>query len=246
MPHSNHHQSEDEADRQARALGIFFRRKFKKASFGEIATLLTNLVLIVVGISAAGIYGCQLNELRRANDLTRQSIHASGRAWVGIEKMTPNSFDRGSAEFVLGVTFTLRNYGHSAAHHVRIFPQLGVANSSTITTGICDDSKAGKYVGDVILPEQKRDYPEAVNVTVADMESALKQQNPAMGRNLMLILRGCVEYMDDPTEKTPHHTPFSYFITRSGNERLFTPDLQSVPGPEVVLSPASIYPGPTD
>jgi hypothetical protein len=76
MPYRNRHQSEDETERQFRALEIYLRRKFKKASFGEIATFYTNIALIIVGISAV-IYGYQLSEMWRANDLTRQAIHAA-------------------------------------------------------------------------------------------------------------------------------------------------------------------------
>ena len=251
MRHSDRYQFEDEEARQVRALGILLRRKFKKADFGQIATLGTNVVLIVLGVVAAVIYGCQLSAFRDANDLTKQSIHTSGRAWIGMEDISPVSFEKGSdvdsnSRFLLTVVFKLRNYGHSAAQHVRIFPKLEPFSSVATTTGACDDSKAGLYVGDVIMPEQKREYPYGVRVTVADMESALKRQNPALGRNLALTLRGCIEYIDDPSEKVPHHTPFSYFVTRTSGDHFFTPDLQGVSGSDISLTSISVYPGPTD
>ncbi len=183
---------------------------------------------------------------------TQKAFHDEQRAWIGIETATPVSFEKGATveygpTFSLSVAFTLRNYGHSAAQHVRIFPKLEVIDASNTHTGICNDSTGGKvYVGDVIFPEQKRDYSWGISIPLADMESAVKRQNPAMGRNLILSLRGCVEYIDDPNEVNPHHTPFSYFVMRVGSERYFTPDLQSVPGGDITLDPASIYPGPTD
>ena len=79
MSHSNRSQFEDETDRQIRTLGICLRQKFKKAPFGEIATLFTNIILIVVGIVAASIYGCQLTAIRRTNDLSEKSMEAQTR-----------------------------------------------------------------------------------------------------------------------------------------------------------------------
>jgi hypothetical protein len=123
---------------------------------------------------------------------------------------------------------------------------LDVADSSNTTSGVCNDSNAGKYLGDVILPEPAPDASFGVRITVANMESALKRQNPGMKRNLILILRGCIEYVDDLGENPPHHTPFSYFVTRNGKDRYFTPDVQSVLGTDINLTPAILDPGPAN
>lgn len=227
-------------------------QRFRRSSAHTQANIVCSFIVMFATIAYVIVATCQLHEIKRTNDLTHQAMHASERAWVGVEKATPISFEKGSdadspSRFLLTVTFTLRNYGHSAGQHVRIFPRLDAADTSTTTTGACDDSTGGKvYVGDVILPEQTTDTSEGIRITVADMESALKRQNPAMGRNLILSLRGCVEYVDDPSEVNPHHTPFSFFVMRTGNERFFTPDLQSIHGSSITLSAASLYPGPTD
>lgn len=227
-------------------------QRFNRSSAHTQANIVCSFIVMLATIAYVIVAAYQLHEIKRTNDLTNQAMHASGRAWVGVEKATPISFEKGSdadadSRFLLTVTFTLRNYGHSAAQHVRIFPQLDVADTSTTTAGVCPDSTGGKvYFGDVILPEQQQDTSEGIRITVADMESALKRQNPAMGRNLILSLRGCIEYIDNPSEDKPHHTPFSYFVMRAGAERYFTPDLQIVPGNSITLSPARLNPGPTD
>jgi hypothetical protein len=247
MSHSNRHQFEDETERQTRALGIFLRRKFKKATFGEIATLFSNFVLIAVGILAASIYGCQLTEIRRANDLTRQSIHSNGRAWIGIEAVSLNSLDKDDQDAMLGITFTLKNYGHSAAEHVRILPELDVLGATTGAAAKCSDSNAGINVGDVTLPDQKRDYPLGLKITDAEIESSFKKLNPVIGRNLPgLIVLGCLEYIDDPTEKSPHHTPFSYVVTKPVGEGFISLETKHIPGNKLVIESNPTYPGPTD
>jgi hypothetical protein len=208
---------------------------------------MTFLAIVIAGI----IYWSQLQAMLSANDLTRKSIHDSQRAWIGISKIVPNSFEHGASvdspsRFLLTVTFTLRNFGHSGAQEVRIFPELHPFDNSPDKPKICDDSKAGRYLGDMLLPEQEREVPYGVNIDVSEMEAALKKQNPAIGRNLLLVLRGCIEYVDDRTETQPHYTPFSYFVTRVPPDRFINVDQQSVPGSGIVLQPNLNNPGGID
>jgi len=71
---------EYEQDRQARAIAIYIWRKFRRASFGELATFVTNCVLILLATIAALIYGGQLGEMRHTNELTKQALDASKTA----------------------------------------------------------------------------------------------------------------------------------------------------------------------
>jgi hypothetical protein len=145
---------------------------------------------------------------------------------------------------MLTVTFKVHNYGHSAAQRVRIFPEL--TPYSVSNTGKCDDSKAGKYFGDVIMPEQDIDHPWGVAVARKDVEDAIRRQNPTFGRKLLLTLSGCIVYFDDPSEKTPHHTAFSYTVTTHSGNHLIDADANSIPVDDISLESMADYFGPTD
>lgn len=187
-------------------------------------------------------------EMRRTNDLTKLAMHSSGRAWVGIESATPISFDKTDQGAMLNMIFVLKNYGHSAAEHVRIFPKLYVLGPPRNNLAVsCEASNAEKYIGDVVLPEQPRQIPWGVGITSAEINSALAELNPAIGRDNIpgFVLAGCVEYIDDPTEKTPHHTPFVYFVTRPAKGFIST-NTKHIPGKNLAIESNPIYPGPTN
>jgi hypothetical protein len=169
------------------------------------------------------------------------------RAWIGVEDVKPMDFERNDAAGVinLGVTFTLRNYGHSAAEHVRVFPVLD-ATPWDFSSFPCDDSTAKNYSGDVIFPTQRRDFNHEITLTLADVESAFKRQNPQLGNVMLLRVRGCIEYTDTPTETKPHHTPFSYNVVRTDGGGFITPETQQVPRQHLNLLPDFIHTGPTD
>jgi hypothetical protein len=152
-----------------------------------------NLLLLIVGVRLACIYSGQLNAMLEANRLAGESAHNSQRAWIGIEKVEPIGMEKGASvedkvRFLLSVKFTLKNYGHTAAQNVRIFSRLEPTYGSNTLGGVCDDSKAGVYKGDVLLPEQPRPYPEGISVSLAAIEAELKQQNPVTGRKFIMSL----------------------------------------------------------
>jgi hypothetical protein len=113
---------EDEGERQIRALGLLFRRKYKRASFGELSTFYTNCAVILVGCVAATIYWGQLTAniksaeaARDAADIARQTLEVSSRPWVSasVDMEEPIKFTDAGASTT--VSFSLRNVGHTPA-----------------------------------------------------------------------------------------------------------------------------------
>jgi hypothetical protein len=87
---------EDEVDRKIRAAAQWLVNEFSKASFMERFRIVLDVILAAVAISALVIYGGQLHQMRTANELTKEAIHASERAWVGVKNVNPDSFERGA------------------------------------------------------------------------------------------------------------------------------------------------------
>ncbi len=72
---------EDEVDRKIRAAAQWLVNEFTKASPMERFRIVLDVILAVVAISVLVVYGRQLHQMRRANELTKDAIHASERAW---------------------------------------------------------------------------------------------------------------------------------------------------------------------
>jgi hypothetical protein len=219
----------------------------KPTHWGPPLEAICAVLLVFITGAYTFFAGHQWGEMRRTNNLTKQAMHISSRAWVGIESVTPISLDRDDNGVMLTVNFTLKNYGHSAAEHVRIFPELHILGAVSGAGGKCGDSNAGVYVGDVILPEQKRELPWGPYITNAEIESEMRKINPAIGRNIPgLIIQGCLEYIDDPTETVSHHTPFSYWITRPVGRGFIPIETKHLSSGDLVVESNPEYPGPTD
>jgi hypothetical protein len=228
-------------------------QRFRKSSAHTQANIVCSFVIMIATVIYSAFAGCQLKEIKATNELTKQAMHVSSRAWVGIESAVPNRLDKTGQGQALVVSFTIKNYGHSAAQNVRIFPEMSVLGVSG-GPDTCNDSNAGQYIGDVILPDQKREFPWSVTITNADIEASLKKMNPALGRYLAgFIVHGCLEYIDDPAEKTFHHTPFSYVVSRqmgkegmSAPEGFISPETPHIDGDKLAIEAMSIYTGKVD
>ncbi len=113
---------EYETCRQVRATCIFMRRKFKRASFGEVASFATSCVLIVVGVAAAGIYFGQLVQMRKSTNaatnavaLQEDSLHIDQRAWV-----TVSNVEMANPKSGIGIDVTITNTGKTPAKNFTI------------------------------------------------------------------------------------------------------------------------------
>jgi hypothetical protein len=167
---------------------------------------------------------------------TIESFHNEDRAWVGISGTKPISYavDGPSQSVNLTVAFTLRNYGRSAADHVRFLAELE-SDPSITTSSSCDEVEAKDHMGDVLLPTQERTLNFVMKLTSDQMVKGWTHQNPQAGRMLFLKVFGCIEYYDRKGEQPPHRTPFSYFVLwRKG---YITADTKDIPGEELNLDP---------
>ena len=164
---------------------------------------------------------------------TIDSFHNEDRAWVGISGAKPISYATEDPNRVsLTVAFTLRNYGRSAADHVRFLAQL---DSDPSIAGPSCDEVAKDRMGDVLLPTQERTLNWVMNLTSDQMVKGWTHQNPQLGRMLFLKVYGCIEYYDRKGEQPPHRTPFSYIVF--WNKGSITADTKSIPGEELRLEP---------
>jgi hypothetical protein len=142
---------------------------------------------------------------------TIDSFHNEDRAWVGITETKPIRYttDSSNQSVDMTVAFTLRNYGRSAADHVRFLAEL--SSDPSIASPSCDEV-AKDRMGDVLLPTQERTLNWAMNLTSNQMVKGWTHQNPQTGRMLFLRVFGCIEYYDKKGEQPPHRTPFSYIV----------------------------------
>jgi hypothetical protein len=165
---------------------------------------------------------------------TIDSFHNEDRAWVGISETKPISYvpDSPNQYVDMTVAFTLRNYGRSAADHVRFLAEL---NSDPSIAGPSCDEVAKDRMGDVLLPTQERTLNWVMRLTSEQMVKGWAHQNPQTGRMLFLKVYGCIEYYDRKGEQPPHRTPFSYIVF--WNKGYITADTKSIPGEELRLEP---------
>jgi hypothetical protein len=119
--------AEDEIERCLRDIAINLRGKFAGASFGDIATLVTNILLIVLGVIAAWIYGRQLStmngQLKAAQDTltqTAQTFKIDERAWIELEPIRPRMLTPADATFSATFTCDLypKNVGKTVARDI--------------------------------------------------------------------------------------------------------------------------------
>jgi hypothetical protein len=163
---------------------------------------------------------------------TIDAFHNEDRAWVGIAQTKPLSYtvDGSDGSVNMAVAFTLRNYGHSAAEHVRFLAEL--ESDPTAWSLSCDEVAAKNHMGDVLLPTQEDTLNWAMNLTSAQMVKGWAHQNPQAGHMLFLKIVGCIEYSDRKSETPPHRTPFTYIVLRKGG---YIPAGEAIPIEEFSL-----------
>lgn len=160
-----------------------------------------------------------------------ENMHQEQRAWVGIADVKPLGYtpDVAAHSASMTVAFTLRNYGRSAAEHVRFLAEL--ESDPTVFSLSCDEVAIKNRGGDVLLPTQVHTLNWVMNLTYTQMEKGWAHQNPQLGHNLILRIVGCIEYSDRDREVPPHRTPFTYVVWTKG---FITPD-KPIPGEDLFL-----------
>jgi hypothetical protein len=164
---------------------------------------------------------------------TIESFHQEDRAWVGISEVKPLNYIPNPVNKSVSMTiaFTFKNYGHSAAEHVRFLANL--ESDPSIYSLSCDEVASKNHAGEVLLPTQTRTLNWVMNLTHAQMESGWTHQNPQLGHELFLRIVGCIEYTDRKREIPPHSTPFSYIVWTRG---FITPDV-AISGDQLFMDP---------
>jgi len=111
----------------------------------------------------------------------------------------------------MSVDFGLRNYGHSAAQHVQIFPEFIISSDETRHNPACKKTYPPNDLGYVVLPTELLQTTYAMNIQAsAILEDRRKHPRPPEDRNIFMEVIGCVVYSDGVSNGQLHHTPFSY------------------------------------
>jgi hypothetical protein len=106
----------DRIERQFEAFRCRFISKFKEAKLIDIWGIITGTSLVILGIIGACIYGCQLSEMKRSNDLADKALKAQTRPWIGIDgDLAVDSYLETKDGPQLKIAVPLKNYGHSPA-----------------------------------------------------------------------------------------------------------------------------------
>jgi hypothetical protein len=118
---------EEEVDEFFRRFGRDLKRKFRSAGLGESVGTATNVLLVIVGIVAAGIYGSQLNvmsgqlqQMQVASVVASKQLELLDRPWisVGFTVESPITFTSDQVRVTFRAHF--KNVGHAVATNIVI------------------------------------------------------------------------------------------------------------------------------
>jgi hypothetical protein len=70
----------DDADLRLKALETWIARKASDATLADVATIITNVALVVAAVVAAFIYHGQLAEMKHTNELTQKALDGSDKS----------------------------------------------------------------------------------------------------------------------------------------------------------------------
>ena len=156
------------------------------------------------------------------------------RAWVGVESATPTLLKRNDAKqsLELSVTFSLRNFGRSAADHVRISAVLIPEDLNQLSQDVCT-TRLDNLPGDVLIPGQAHELSQDVLVSIQELRLVTSRPQRNLGNGVVIQLQGCVRYSDSFDPSFSFSTPFAYFLT--GKNGLITPDAQTAQGDQLFL-----------
>ena len=165
---------------------------------------------------------------------TIDSFHDQQRAWIGIAETKPLVYqaDDPKAPANLTVAFTIKNYGHSAAEHVRFLAELV---SDPMVNAISCDELSKVRGGNDLLPTQELTINWVMSLTRAQMAQGWQHQNPVLGNDLILKVLVCIDYSDKAGEVHPHRTQFPYIL--ASKRAYITGDTKQVPGADLDLAP---------
>jgi hypothetical protein len=124
--------AEDEIEKYFREIATLLRRKSREASFGEITTFITNLILVLLGVIATSIYGCQLSTMNGQLEAARDTFTQTGqvfkideRAWIELETIKPQLLAPADRTFPASFTCDLypKNVGKTVARDIVVKAQ---------------------------------------------------------------------------------------------------------------------------
>jgi hypothetical protein len=176
-------------------------------------------VFTALAFGAAAYYACyakkQWKQMTESNRLTRQSIEASQRPWLGrdgkpevVLQILPDSMVTGT------VGVPIKNFGPSPALRVGLgaYPWIRIGgDSNKAREEACKLADAWvREVSESVFPQQTKKLSTPVTSQVNGVEKAP-----------MVLISGCIAYRDQfDTTKTTHHTTFCVFGSFSNLESL--------------------------
>jgi hypothetical protein len=219
------HNPDDEVEESLRRFGEFIKETFRKATPGERLIAFLNVVLIVVAIVAATIYGMQLEEMQRANRLTRATLELSQRPWLiaDVRLVGPLKFDK-MGGVTLPVWYSLKNTGHSPALKVwpsveMFLPRNPETEPNMERDKLCaraDDSSS--HMGQAVFPSGAAPDPTSIVGTAVGKEDI--QRGQILNGFIIPTVILCIAYQAT-LDNEWHHTGMIFEVHKIENGQPF-------------------------
>jgi hypothetical protein len=118
---------EEEVDEFVRSFKRDLKRKIKSAGLGETVGTGANLLLVIVGIIAASIYGCQLDvmsgqlqQMQATSVLASKQLELLDRPWIFVAFTVESPITFNSEQMRLNLRVHFKNVGHAVATNIVI------------------------------------------------------------------------------------------------------------------------------
>lgn len=191
----------------------------EKSKWTDIATVALTLLIAVAAFWSAWVFQAQLTEARRATEITERQWKQHERPWVSakISLFEPLSFSNKAGR--LGVSYTLKNSGHSVALDVRfiskVVPLYSTREIYQQQAILCDPFRKRAtqdgLPGNILFPGDPLEGAEVTDMSPEDISEGLKR-TPLAGE-ISPILIACVDYRF--TFAPEHHqTRYAYPLGR--------------------------------
>jgi hypothetical protein len=224
--------SQDPVEAAARKFGAFWehlKRTYFEATRGERLTVWTNLLLVIVGVTAAVIYFFQLQATRSQLTVMQNQLESADRPWLKITGAMPAAPLFYHVPYVLtpgldfvntGIKVTVENVGHSVAldittraQMVLVKPLNGAANDYfsyplRMQKKLCSEAAPPGLPINLFPGENNNDQSgDDEDFPIAGKTFTLP--NDPSGPKIDLIFVGCVDYRISASGKM-HHSNFIY------------------------------------
>jgi hypothetical protein len=207
----------------------FIKETIARAEPGEKLAFTSNLALIAVGIIAAGIYGCQLSQMRKATIASQQSTSAivmqtdiTERPWLSVEvEPASDLFFVGGQQPNFNLKLKIKNFGRSIAKDAQVDIRLAPTRPSgvliapeagVIQNQVCERPVIQKIGRFDVFPS---DAPAVREVSISAMPAQVQTAEVVTTDNrtfVGLYVVGCVTYRASYDARQTHQTFFGYHL----------------------------------